>query len=346
MTGEAFRPLSLLEKDVAKRRNRKPECIPRFDITLYFSRHTETGDIENNKFKKLFEECDVFLFENPGYSTLHTRMFHEWATQKEIRYEPKVGENEQASFQSSITRILRLSGKTVVLVDLPEAEYAKVKDQITARRENSHIVAYLAHVIDEKMTFAEAVKGFASVLHLHEKIQDIRERYVAEAMPASLSTALRMNPALLAKKDIKVLALLGASHELVHHRIKKGHPSTRRSFRNKQFTFSQGTELRRREYFNKEISEEFVARTLIEKLCEKALHRLGLTSDDGSSHSTRRLLTSLSLTECQCLYESYRDIGVKENVEFLGRRMFELGMLDGEALDARVTQTVQSFKYQ
>lgn len=159
------------------------------------------------------------------------------------------------SYSMALLEALYKSGKRIELIDAPIGHSLHFKT----------IAALNNFSLVKRKNFKELVSEWKDALREDADVQKEREEYMLQEL-VNLQKQIQYAkiPELKDKQEIKILMTLGAYHTKVSHDLKAQNSEVSREMIESPYIFKHFDEAGRRFAFNKEVSDELVARGILE----------------------------------------------------------------------------------
>lgn len=288
-----------MEKIGEKFEEIKPELKekePKISYHFFYTPHMTAEDYKN--LAAAFAKTDIYVPEVVFLSPLFQELFQGIAN-GEITPEEVLG--SEAASQPGRERELEIiydSKKPILLADIA------YDDALVKEFEKAESFGQKAKEFFMSGHFKESLEQLYSYLKGYAEVQIKREEKIKINLEAKLKEFLKNNPDYAKKKDLRVLIRLGDFHTKIYQEFKKEKRPVSREFNELPMVYSSLVEAKRRIVFDKEISDELMARGIIETLIEPYLDQL--TSDTVKSQAVnRKISTQLSLKDIERISKNY-----------------------------------------
>lgn len=281
-----------------------PETGPKLEFKFYYTPHAFEGDFE--KLAEIFPEADIYVPEVPGWDLDTAQLYNDIA---QGVLEPREVAGDRPVLLKEL-EIIYGSKKPIFFVDILGDLYSKLNEK---REEFEKEVLdaksfFLSGRFDEAISLArECAKGLAN-------IQIEREDFIRRAIVKAVPKMVKQHPdidiqdKLKSGRPLKVLLSLGAVHTRIYHKLKQVGVNVEREFSESPLIFPHWHELERSYIFDKEPSDELVARGLLEVILSRYIDEFSKSSQE-SSAILRKLVSQLSVSKIQHLSEQVGVLG-------------------------------------
>lgn len=244
---EPIPPTQPISKEVLKTKLR---------LAFHFGPHATEDDAR--ALRPQLEKCDIFIPEMYGWSQRTKQIYNDVSLGKTDLFDAveQVGGN-YPQYKLNVFEELHGTNKAVAFADIPSG-HPSLEEEKKLDDQEEIVNTDFVTATKKKMETAKAKAAFISQ----------REGYMVDNLPKIVAEILANNPELAAKSNVNVFLQLGSTHTRVSHFLQKeGYVIGVREFPEKEYSFGgYGHELTRRILFNKPVSEELLARSVIEDL--------------------------------------------------------------------------------
>ena len=266
----------------------------RISFDIFFSEHGKQQEAQ--ELEKSIKTTDIFVPENYGWTEKEKKYFEavSQGTMTVAEVVAKYGPRKE--FSLGQLNALYNKRKTIEMIDLPDG------NPLVQELEKSLDAVATINFGDD---FNQALEKRKKVLLQYATIQKKREEYwMQELGKLSESISKRPYPALKNKKDIKILLALGAMHTGIFQKLREQRQEAARTFHRTPYRFSYINEVARRHLFHKEVSDDLIAKELLETLASNADSSWFFHSTEASFQ--RDILARFNTEEIKDLYNQMR----------------------------------------
>lgn len=204
-------------------------------------------------------------------------------------------------------KILYKTQQRVLFADTPENHEITIKtNEIMERFSAVYTLFYAGY-------YRPAIKKLEGLAKAFNAVQTEREHYIEQQLDAQITDLSKKDEELKNKEAISVLLRLGWLHTGIYHFLKERESNNTqqenlrvtRIFDRNPAVYSLFDELLRRYRFNKVVTEDDLARSLLEIILEKNIHAVIPVGGDSSKayEVTRKLFGNLKAEDVKGLCE-------------------------------------------
>jgi hypothetical protein len=270
---------------------------PRMSFEIFYCSHGNGDSLR--KLKGPFEKCDIYIPEAVGWTDITLNNL-ETVASGIIPTESLQSFRAEQNFLYQEYIIIHNSHKPVVIVDIP-AEHPLIEKYIKLMSG--------FEAIFNKETFEETLGAIANHYTEGAGIQREREKYMLSQLRPKVLEAASISPQLKDKKEIKVLMLLGNSHEWIFDEM-----TSEGYLVNKIFS-SESQDIFQIEAFKKIASGERISQDLASKIFLEHEAELAFSSYmRGITDSSEDKLFFYKIIASQFTFDEAREIfnGIKK----------------------------------
>lgn len=155
-------------------------------------------------------------------------------------------------------------------------------------------------------TFETALKKKKAAIKRFADVQKERERHMAENLVILIDRiSHRQIPELSARNQVRILFHLGSVHTYIYHRVREEDPKTKKYFKTNPHIYNYEQEAVRRYIFGKEVSDDLVAKVMLEHIFSQT-GKLSYATQKGNAANERATIGKLSIEQIKELYEEKR----------------------------------------
>ncbi len=301
-----------MEREISKNVE-KPKSVekePKVFYHILYGSHRTAEDFA--KLEKAFNKADVYI---PEMARWDKDLLEEYNQVSRGKISPewmvkKYGKSDNSFFAEELN-VISDSQKPIIFADLPK-EHELVKDY----KEKDILESFEGAIFSFKDgKFQSALQFMRKHFELRSDYLKKRDRVIQQNLQNKIKELVESSSELKDKKDIKVLVKLGSYHTPVYHGLRRKGLSVSREFANMPEIYTLATEASRRQGLtkNKELSDEFVAKALMEKFIEQYIWR----ATKNSSKATRVLRKILSKLDLDNIEEISKEIGENPKEKFV-----------------------------
>ena len=281
----------------------KLEKEPKISYHIFYSPHETAKDFE--KLEEVFKQADIYVPEAPGCDSSDAEFFNK-ISQGEMDFDEIVKKASIDPTDSMYKELKFICGskKTILFVDIP-GEHKLVK-----QRSRLNDLGRKSLDLFLEGSFQRAISKMQECIEDSVKFDIEREEFIKENLKKQVKRTITDSSELKDKKEVSVLLRLGTFHTGLYHKLKKEEESGKEDFQiSRQFNcpssvFCSLNELERGLLLskNKEISEELLARGIIEKSLSGRL--FSLTQDSNkATEVVRKISSKLELEDIKKISE-------------------------------------------
>ncbi|MEI6316433.1 MAG: hypothetical protein WCO65_01740 [bacterium] len=288
------------------------EHVPKIETTFFFNTHDTKEDGE-----KVIEflkqgDFDIFAPEAAGWGEFQLDSYkkasngilnpddfdNQRALEGKERIRDHVSEYSWAIFQGIYN-----SKKEILFIDVPEENNQKLVEVLDNLK-----LDFLIHEIKlPSMNFEDAKRLVIEAVSKSSNAQMEREDYILENFYKTIADALKHNPDLQKKANIKMLASMGAFHTRLYHEMKKNNDVARVYDRKMPYVYSADTALHRNMHF---FGPESFGKHAYKYILDKILIKL---TNVVSGEELQKAVTTFSEDQTKELFELYKNKRLDEN---------------------------------
>jgi len=275
---------------------------PELDVSFYFSPHAHAENLK----KAPIAEADIYLYENVGVTQTEredlqmTSDGHFNSLERKLERSPL-----KDSFFGQQLRGIHDSGVAIGSLDIPGDEdgYSSLAEGLMKADSSAPL----------KDTFISSLEAFDENMAALAKMQNTRERIMAERFDNEIAQILAKRPQLKDKPRLKVLITMGSYHTKLRHALtERGIPSNREFSTPVPWVYSYTTELERAHAYHKEPSLDLLEKAWAQDFITHAITgQIGVASRETYSSSVeqyvRDIVSHLNHEQCQQIYELVRN---------------------------------------
>ena len=249
-SGEKSQPIGIEQK----------EKEPKISYHFFYSPHRTAEDFK--KIKIVFDECDIYVPEASGWSP-EEKFFTESISEGNPSPENLAIFNKELVRQSAwgeqLSAIYK-SKKPILFADISNTD-----ELIRKREEVDELGADFVYLFfrGELDAALKKLRAYAIAFSLR---QSAREEKIEENLKNKIKEFLENHPEYRQKDKLKVLISLGSGHTPLFQDLKREGLNVSREFNETPQVFSSLAEADRRRVFKKEISDELLAKVIIENI--------------------------------------------------------------------------------
>jgi hypothetical protein len=238
---------------------RMGEHMPPIEIELFSGPHASAYDARDINEK--IDACDIYIPESVGWTDDVLNEVNQVARGEEI---PKVASLARLrgepipNFLAAQMDHLYQSNKPVVLIDYPKEIAGQMLEKKYAQEFNKK------ELWEE--TFDQAVEHENEIERSRAEGVREREAYMYAHLAPKILEVIHEHPELRGKSKLKILLTLGAAHTNIYHQLKESGTNIDRDLSDMPFVYDHATELSRRHFFEKEITEDQKEKALLARL--------------------------------------------------------------------------------
>lgn len=279
---------------------------PKIEIEIFYGPHITGKDAEGLAEK--IKECDVFIPEMFGENKRTLDLLSDFS---EGKISPRdyykkhgidLGEIEEGSepFLVALVNAIYNTHKLITLLDVPSGHPTYGRHEYLRELEFNFSMPF------EKLVALHRRQGYEFA-----NLQKDREQLILRRLLHFKKELARgAIPELRGKDSVKILLFLGAAHTGIYHELKKRGEAASRQFSHLPYTMSE--EVTRRLLFDKEVSDDLIAKEFLGMLLDKMLEKymLGISFDTSLKIKFTKKLTKLfSFEEIKNVFDKMRGKG-------------------------------------
>lgn len=267
---------------------------PKISYDIFYAAHGTSEDIKD--LDKKIADADVFVPENLSYGPRFLKIYQEVShgeltpdeALKDLQVYPG---NFRYLFWLHQMEAIYNTNKQIVFVDTPRGYNFLNKEP---------------RPLSLSSDFPKALTNMRTYIKKNADFQKEREDYMLSQLKPKLRALISDNPVLREKPVLKVLMLLGAFHTRLFHELKKVE-DVKEGFSSQPFTYDFITEGVRRETFNKNISNELVAKMLLSAVFAILYLDLRKLTEDSAKilYFIRTVTSQFSFTEIEEMWKHF-----------------------------------------
>lgn len=274
-------------------------------ITLYRCAHT--AEELNEKFERLFEECDILVVEHAiGEDYKETQKYYNQLSF--IGKTEYIGFSPYSDFEEKLESHIKNSGKRIEVERSPlTRKHMEILFNLIDQARRKFLQGDIEEVCEKWVKHAKYLS----------KLIEIRDKSLAKLLINLEKENMEKN----------ILVVIGADH-MVHYELKKKGINVKQIFPYKPFIFSLSIEPCRRIRFNKECPNELIARSFVSTIIGTYLESLGIPYSK-TLYKVREISEKLSYEDIKNLSKyvsnpSHREMYREATILWLRKRGFEI----------------------
>ncbi|MFA6145836.1 MAG: hypothetical protein WC697_00705 [Patescibacteria group bacterium] len=274
------------------------EKEPNISYHFFYSYHDTAKDIEN--LGNAFKEADIYVPE----AIMHTDevrgcfvlLSRGLITSEEVAEGMDIKKNDSRFREFEI---IYNSQKPILFADCPATDTGLVQKlqewtKALGKGEQNFVEGRLSQAIEEIRSF----------INIFVEFQEEREKIIKINLNNQLKFFLEKHKEYTNKEKLRVLIKLGAYHTNLYHKFKEEDLSVSREFNQIPITYSIWNEAERMTQFNKDVSDEILAKGLID-IFLMAYLRDSSNDSEKIIRVNRKLLQSLKLKDIEQISKDY-----------------------------------------
>ena len=307
-----------MEKQESKPEIKEKE--PKISYDIFYAPHRTVKDFE--KLEEAFKKADVYVPEMPGWTPKTADQIKEFS-QKDMSFKNfllfQVLPQDSAMYKE--LQVIKGSEKPILVVDIPNEHELLREISKTFELLEKSIMLF------SKGVFRKSLQSARKYIESMVKNTLKRDEFIKENLKTEVKKLIEKSPELQKKKEVRILLNLGTAHTRIYHGLKeeeklsKGKSGISRQFAYQPTIFSSLSEAERKIAFskNKEISDELLARGIIEALVYSHINNL---SDDSVNETRicRKIVSKLDLDNMEEISEELGRDSKKTVVDALKER--------------------------
>lgn len=226
------------------------EKMPEISFHVFSSFHATSEDYK--KLERAFKKADIYIPESILWTPEGIEFLQDVS-------DGKINPNtfDQSSY---IHKMIYNTKKPILLADIPRS------DELKALFELDNEIFEHGLGLFEQGKFQRSIKKLRLFVKRDAMHQLQREEKIKQNVKNELNSFLSTHPKYLNKKQINVLLSPGGLHTKFYHDLKKHGTNISREFSESPFTPPSITEATRRSMFGKKITDELLAKSIMEDL--------------------------------------------------------------------------------
>lgn len=252
--------------------SKEPINVPKIKFDFFFFTHA--GETDAQKIGEKIKSADIYVPEAAGWSeeTLDVLQRVAWGKMTPTEFLLSVGifESEMSDpvNQSRLAQLEAIynSGVTIRVVDIKEDDplFKALDANIQARNQ---IIGFYTDFSSLLSRFRANLEEFAAIQYKREEvilknIEKLKGEIIADVSSGGFTS----------KKDVRILFSLGAAHTLIAHKQALATKNAVWSFAALPLVYDFEAEVFRRTLFGKKISEDLLARSLVDRIARGVVY--------------------------------------------------------------------------